>query len=276
MEAYRSLKSALQSDKVFHSYIINAGDNEAQDLALFVARGVNCLAEGQKPCGRCSSCRKIESSNHPDVSVTRAGGASIGIDDIRRLQKEVFVKPYEGKKRVSIILQGEKMTVQAQNCLLKVLEDPPGNGIIIITTANPVSLLPTIISRCQVLKPESRRHMPDHRLYHDTMVCIMEEEFTRASAAIDLLVRDDDRSAEDFLDYMLIRLRDVLVLKVAQNEDLLYIKENGEFTRKAAAKFTPGRIGWMLEAVSRARENLRLNANAHLAMEVLLLEIQEV
>lgn len=276
MEAYAFLEKAIQWDKVSHAYIINAAQQQAKDLALFLAKGVNCLADGRKPCGRCSSCRKIEASNHPDVTVTQAGGASIGIDDIRQLQKEIFIKPYEGKKRVSIILQGEKMTVQAQNSLLKVLEDPPGDGIIAITTTNPAGLLPTILSRCQVLKPETGQNIPDHHLYHQTMVCMMEGDFTRASAAIDLLVRDADRSVEDFLDYMLLQLRDVLVLKVAQKEDLLYIKDNSEFARRATARFTPAGLGRMIEAVSKARENLRQNANAQLTLEVLLLDIQEV
>lgn len=276
MEAYDFLEKAILWDRVSHAYIINAAQQQAKDLALFLAKGVNCMAEGRKPCGRCSSCRKIDTSNHPDVTIIRDGGASIGIDDIRQLQKEIFLKPYEGKKRVSIILQGEKMTVQAQNCLLKVLEDPPGDGIIAITTANPAGLLPTILSRCQVLKPGTGQNIPDHRLYHETMVCMIKEDFTRASAVIDLLVRDTDRSVEDFLDYMLLQLRDVLVLKVAQKEDLLYIKDNGEFARRTAAEFTTAGLGRMIEAVSRARENLRQNANTQLTLEVLLLDIQEV
>ena len=66
------------------------------------------------------------------------------------------------------------MTVQAQNCLLKVLEDPPGTGIIAITTANPANLLPTILSRCQVLKPASKRRIPDAALYRDVLNCFLE------------------------------------------------------------------------------------------------------
>ncbi len=75
---------------------------------------------------------------------------------------------------------------------------------------------------------------------------------------------------------MFLQLRDLLVLKLAQKEDLLYIKDNGEFARRTAAEFTPAGLGRMIEAVSRARENLRQNANAQLTLEVLLLDIQEV
>ena len=274
MEAYGFIEKAVMQGRVSHAYIINAAQQQAKDLALFLAKGVNCTAEDRKPCGRCSSCRRLEASNHPDVTITQAGGASIGIDDIRQLQKEIFIKPYEGKKRVSIILQGEKMTVQAQNSLLKVLEDPPGDGIIAITTANPAGLLPTILSRCQVLKPETGQNIPDHHLYHETMVSMMEEDFTRASAAIDLLVRDTDRSVEDFLDYMLLQLRDLLVLKLLR-KDLLYIKDNGEFARRTAERFTPAELGRMIEAVSGPGKS-RQNANAQLTLEVLLLDIQEV
>jgi DNA polymerase-3 subunit delta' len=275
VDAQSSIEMAIESNKVSHAYIIKAGDKEAQASALFLAKGVNCLSAGQKPCGVCPSCRKISLGNHPDVSVAEAG-SSIGIDDIRQLQKEIFKKPYEGRKRVSIIRQGERMTVQAQNCLLKVLEDPPGDGIIVITTDCPDNLLPTIISRCQVLKAKAGRSVPDYNVYRETVACIMEEEFTKASAAIDTLVKDKERSVEDFLDCFLMQLRDILVLKVAQNEDLLYIKDNGEFARRAAARFSPGKLARLLEAVTTARENLRQNVNAQLAVEVLLLEIQEV
>jgi DNA polymerase-3 subunit delta' len=276
LNIYRSVSRAIELNRISHAYIISGGDEEAIGLALYLASGVNCLASSGKPCGICSSCRKIHSSNHPDVSITQAEGAVIGIDDIRRLQKDIFVKPYEGKKRVSIIRQGEKMTVQAQNCLLKVLEDPPGTGIIAITTANPANLLPTILSRCQVLKPASKRRIPDAALYRDVLNCFLEGDFVRASAEVGFLAKDDQRSVEDFLDYLFLQVRDMLMLKVAQKEDLLYIKDNGEFAREAAAGYTLGKIGRLLDAVTKARENLRLNVNPQLAMEVLLLEIQEV
>ncbi len=116
------------------------------------------------------------------------------------------------------------MTVQAQNCLLKVLEDPPGDGIIAITTANPAGLLPTILSRCQVLKPETDQNIPDHHLYHETMVCMMQEDFTLASAAIDLLVRDTDRSVEDFLDYMFLQLVDLWSLSLLRRKICCILK----------------------------------------------------
>jgi len=276
LNIYRLVARAIELSKVSHAYIISGGDEEALSLALYLARGVNCLASSGKPCGNCSSCRKIDSSNHPDVSITETAGAFIGIDYIRRLQKDIFVKPYEGKKRVSIIRQGERMTVQAQNCLLKVLEDPPGTGIIAITTANPVSLLPTILSRCQILKPDSERRIPDVAPYRDILKCFLDEGFVRASAETALLVKDDERSVEDFLDYSLLQLRDALVFKVAQKEDLLYIKESDEFARETAARYTLDKIGRLFDAVSKARENLRLNVNAQLAVEVFLLEIQEV
>ncbi len=276
MDIINLITRAIQSDKVSHAYIINGSQDEARALANYMAKGVNCLSGAGKPCETCSSCRKINNLNHPDVSITHTEGASIGIDQIRQLQKEVFIKPYEGRKRVNIICQGEKMTVQAQNCLLKVLEDPPGTGIIIICTVNLDFLLPTIVSRCQILKLDGGSPIINNELYRETFLCFMEEGFTRASAMIDLLVRDTEKSVEDFLDYMLVQLRDILVLKVAQNKDLLYIRDNEEFAQRTAAGLTLGKLDRLVNAVSKAREDLRLNVNAQLAVEVLLLEIQEV
>lgn len=270
------MAEVMEKDRLFHAYIICGEDKEALDLALFIAKGANCLAVSGRPCGECSSCGKVDSSNHPDVSITDPEGAVIGIDDIRRLQRAVFVKPYEGRKKVSIIRQGERMTVQAQNCLLKILEEPPGVGVIVITAMNRANMLPTILSRCQILKPYYEKNVPDFKLYEDILKCFLKGDFNRASTEISLLIKDDGRSVEDFLDFLFLQLRDILTFKVAQKEDLLYIKDNGDFVRRAATAYTLDKLGRMLDAVSEARESLRFNVNAQLAMEVLVLEIQEV
>ncbi len=276
MNIYDFITKAIQSDKTSHAYIINGEENKAKSLMDYMAKGVNCLSGAGKPCQTCSSCRKISDHNHPDVSVIAAEGASIGIDPIRQLQKMIYIKPYEGRKRVNTICQGDKMTVQAQNCLLKVLEEPPGTGIILISSANLSNLLPTVVSRCQILKLNAGGRIPDHGLYREMTICLMEEGFIQASVAMEAFLKDNGKSAEDFFDLLLMQLRDILVLKVAQNKHLLYIKDNEEFALKAASRFTLAKVDRLINAVARAREALKHNANVQLAMEVLLLEIQEV
>jgi DNA polymerase-3 subunit delta' len=276
MNIYDLITQAIQSGKASHAYIIIGGNKDQKSLADFIARGVNCLKGAGRPCGACSSCRKIGEHNHPDVSVIEPEGTSIGIDPIRKLQREVYIKPYEGKKRVSVICQGDKMTVQAQNCLLKILEEPPGTGIILICSAGLGNLLPTVISRCQTLRMDAEESAFDSGLYREVIGRLLEPGFTQVQEITDMVLKDADRSVEGFLDYLLMQIRDIIALKVARDRHLLYIKEGGDFTQRIASRFTLARLGKLADAVSKAREALKFNANAQLTMEVLLLEIQEV
>ena len=118
------------------------------------AKAVNCEHSSEEGLCDCVSCRKISSGNHPDVFIIcpKAPSDSIGIDEIRNIRYEASLKPYEGMKRVFIINDAEKMTEEAQNAFLKLLEEPPQNHIFILTSSNVGGLLPTVLSRCKVLK----------------------------------------------------------------------------------------------------------------------------
>jgi len=118
------------------------------------AQAVNCTGE-EPPCGVCLSCRRIASGIHPDVRIVQAEGASIKIDQIRELQREAALSPVEGRRRVYIIRQIELATTEAANCLLKTLEEPSARVILILTTGDRDALLPTIVSRCQILNLHS-------------------------------------------------------------------------------------------------------------------------
>lgn len=130
-------------------------------LALLLAALANC--KGRSPeqddiCGKCSSCVKALSGNHPDIylysSLSSDGtpGTSIKIEDMRSLRKEAHYRPFEGYLRFFIIDEAEKMTEEAANCILKVLEEPPSTTRIILVTSYPGQLLPTILSRCQTFR----------------------------------------------------------------------------------------------------------------------------
>ncbi len=130
-------------------------------LALLLATLANCKGKitGQDDfCGKCSSCVKALSGNHPDIYVYSSAssdgtpGTSIKIEDMRNLRKEAHYRPFEGALRFFIIDEAEKMTEEASNCILKVLEEPPSTTRIILVTAYPGQLLPTILSRCQAFR----------------------------------------------------------------------------------------------------------------------------
>jgi DNA polymerase-3 subunit delta' len=113
------------------------------------------------PCGRCNSCRKIESGNHPDIIILNPSGPFIRIGQIRELCGTLAMKPYEARLRVVIISDAQTMNPSAGNALLKVLEEPPNRTILILTALQTSDLLPTIVSRCQYIRfyPVSRKNL---------------------------------------------------------------------------------------------------------------------
>ena len=113
------------------------------------------------PCGRCKSCRKIESDNHPDIILLKPSGPFIRIGQIRDLCSTLAMKPYEARLRVVIISDAQAMNPSAGNALLKVLEEPPDRTILILTALQTSDLLPTILSRCQHIRfnPVSRKNL---------------------------------------------------------------------------------------------------------------------
>lgn len=153
--AIKSLKSIITEHRVTGSYVFMGSDGVGKrTTAIALAKAVNCAAGDSKLACDCNSCRKIDSGNHPDVFVIlpEEKKGSIKIGKIREIIYEASLKPYEGKKRVFIINDAEAMTEEAQNALLKLLEEPPENHILLLTSSNLAGLLPTVLSRCKALK----------------------------------------------------------------------------------------------------------------------------
>lgn len=122
-------------------------------MAMEYAKALLCRSGDRRPCGSCPVCQKIDHGNHPDVQVIAAGNGetTIKISQIRKMLAVLPVKPYESSWRISIILEAERMTLEAQNALLKSLEEPEPHNLFILTAENPEKLLVTVRSRCQVL-----------------------------------------------------------------------------------------------------------------------------
>jgi DNA polymerase-3 subunit delta' len=144
----KQLLRAMESSRIAHAYLFTGPEGIGKKkTALAFAAAINC-ASGQGGDG-CSSCRKIEKENHPDVEVICADGQFIKIERIRKLIDELSYKPYEGRKKIAVLDDAEKLTLQAMNTLLKTLEEPQGEKLLILVTSRPQALLPTVRSRCQ-------------------------------------------------------------------------------------------------------------------------------
>jgi DNA polymerase III subunit delta' len=137
-----------------HAYLlVGPQDSGKTQTALSLAQMVNCESEAQKPCGKCPACLKIASGNHPDVHVLGSDDMeSIKIEDIRFLLGRAHLMAFEAKTKVFIIRNIELMTPEAANALLKTLEEPGANTLMILTTSVPEANLDTVKSRCHIVK----------------------------------------------------------------------------------------------------------------------------
>ena len=130
--------------QLFHAYI------SAGNICDTLAAAAVCSGDGEKPCLVCAHCVKASRRIHPDIAVIAPipPGREIVVDQIRELQRDIFVVPNESDKKAYVIEHADLMNIAAQNALLRILEEPPGHAVFILKTENPVALLPTVRSRC--------------------------------------------------------------------------------------------------------------------------------
>lgn len=313
------LQNAIEQNKVSHAYIINGERNSGKEfIAKVFAMALQCQErKNGEPCQECHSCRQALSGNHPDIIfVSHEKPNVIGVDDIRtQINGDVAIKPYSSPKKIYIMNEGEKMTVQAQNALLKTLEEPPEYALILILTTNPETLLPTILSRCVVLNMKPVRdelvkkflikemEIPDYK----ADVCVAfargnvgkarllakSEEFDKVKDEALILLRNINDmeiheivaaikkiteyqfDVNDYLDILSIWYRDVLLYKATRDVNGLIFREEIQYIRKVADKSTYEGIERIIEALEKSKQRLSANVNFDLTMELLLLTIKE-
>ena len=163
------LTNAVKNNKASHSYMFVGTEGIGKKLiAKEFAKMILCTDEN-KYCGKCKSCIEFESSNNPDFKIIEPDGNSLKIEQIREFQNKVSEKPIISNRKVYIINDSDKMTTEAQNCLLKTLEEPPEFVTIILIGSNESAFLDTIKSRCMILR--------FNKISDENIVKFLEENF---------------------------------------------------------------------------------------------------
>lgn len=153
-KAKKMLRRAVASNRLGHAYLFRGPVGVGKKtLARAFGNYLNCQqpSENEDACTSCSSCRKLQSGNHPDLLVVEPEGASIKIKQIRALKQALAFPPFEAKYRIVLIADIHTMRREAANSLLKILEEPPANNQLILTGDAASEILPTITSRCQII-----------------------------------------------------------------------------------------------------------------------------
>lgn len=157
------LRQHVARGETRHAYLFSGPPGLGRrTLALRLAQALNCerpISAGE-PCGLCRTCKQIDAMQHPDLSIIQSvdengdpkEGGTLKVDQIRELQRTINLKPYQSPYRVALFLRFQEANDNASNALLKTLEEAPAHAILILTADNPEQLLPTIISRCEILR----------------------------------------------------------------------------------------------------------------------------
>lgn len=312
------LQNAISMDKISHAYILNGAEKSGKRMiAERFAMTLQCEKGDTSPCMECHSCKQALHHNQPDIIyVTHEKPNTISVDDIRsKLNNDITIKPYANPHKVYIIDDAEKMNLQAQNALLKTIEEPPAYAVILLLTTNADLFLPTILSRCIRLDLKA---VPDDKIRKYLMeqfevpdyqadICVafaqgnvgkaiqlassesfnelkeMALQLIKRLKEIDLYemiqavkqISEYKLEINDYFDIMMIWYRDVLLFKATREVNRLVFQDQIYEIKKQADVSSYQGIETILEALDKAKIRLKANVNFDLVIELLLLTIKE-
>ena len=305
------LRADFSAHTFVHAYLLcGPRGTGKRSVARLCAMAAVCRGEGAKPCGACGPCRRILSDSHPDLHTVlpEKGKQTIGVDVMREMIAEVGVKSFEDTTKAILIPEAERMTAAAQNCLLKTLEEPPQDTVFFLITDQPGAMLPTIVSRCRVIRfhplsvqdcekrlialgqpPQEaarRARMAEgcvgQALAIDGQRLALMEQVTRDAFSVrharDVLpivnlYKDDKERQKIVLDLLETAVRDILLAQAGRMP-----LEGGGYAPQAEAyaRAVPLTGGLQLSScVKKARMMIAGNVSFALALESILLEISE-
>ena len=308
----RILRSMLKTGQLPHAFIFSGVDGIGKrTTAVCFVKALNCHEMEDDFCDRCPSCQKVERLTHPDLFCIEPEKNVIKIEQVRALQQEIVFKPMEGKKKAVIIDQAEKINLQAANCLLKTLEEPPEDTVLILAARSTAGMLPTVLSRChrivfsplgdedilQFLRKEGYEEdraklvIPHAQGSIKRVIFLLESDFlTKWSETAEILssdptgnleavlnlskrLSDDSEGLTLVLEFLQVWYRDLLLLKEGLSESLLYNRDIIDSVREAAGHETRDGIIRKIKRIQWMQNNALLNLDIQLGLESVFLQV---
>jgi len=272
------LENALVNERITHAYLfVGPEDARKEEIAMAFARALLCFSvQAGRACGVCRDCRQAEHVKHPDLHIVQPAGATIKIEQIRAVQQTVFYRPYQGKRQVYLIKQADTMTVQAANCFLKTLEEPPEEVVFILLATWLHALLPTVRSRCQqfFLPPAvSAGISKDEWLMTGELAERLYEASAMEALGLAEKVAEKKETVVTCLNLLALWYFDLLLWQETGDPELLANPDRMLNVEKEAVRYPKRCLVHCIEEIEKAKERLSANANTRLVLEVLLLHL---
>lgn len=299
--AKRFIINSLEKGRISHAYLFEGPSGIGKKT--FALQYARLLLEGKEP------------GNSPDFCMFEPDGASFKIAQIRSMCQDILVRPY-GKRKVYLLDEADKMTIQAQNSLLKSLEEPPEYAVIILLCQNSSMLLPTVASRCELVRffPLSQKQVQGYLVEIKQLSCerahaiaafsngilsralnlIESQEFSDFREKTERLIEtvlagntvnifsltsffeSNKDSASEILDIITTYFRDMALIKMGCDKEFTINLDRRDFIDSVGDKFSAGQILRIIEELDNCKRRLRSNCNLAISVQAMLLNIQEV
>lgn len=284
-EIKKILQDSVKRNQASHSYLfIGTEGIGKQMIAKEFAKMLLCLGE-IKYDNQCKSCIEFDSQNHPDFFIIEPDGNAIKIEQIRQLQKRVQEKPIISEKKVYLINDAEKMTKEAQNCLLKTLEEPPEFSTIILIGNNENTFLSTIKSRCMILRFKTIENAQIRKYLEGNLgqTNISDNLIDMFQGSIGKAIQLKDKQEEySKIEHMIQNLDKKDIIDVINSSEVLYqskeeISEILEYINVILIKMAKQdvRFAQCISIVEKTKKKLQQNANYDMCIDDLLFKIWE-